>query len=215
VRLNGNKDFRSERLVGYEVGYRQLIVPNFFVDFASFYNNYDHLLSAEPTGNPFVETSPAPQHIVIPFTLGNSLLGRTTGLEIAPDWKPTSWWRLQGSYSFLHLDFRSQPGSKDLSTARSLERSSPNHQIVVQSYMDLTGNVEVQQTFRYASAVPNQGVGAYATGDLRLGWRPAEKIEVSIIGQNLLQPHHFEFAGNPGGLVGIKRAVYARITWQK
>src|SRR6266853_3609571 len=113
LRIIGDGKFTSEHLLSYEAGYRTLLSPTFHFDVAMFYNNYDHLLSLEP-GAPFSETSPSPTHLVVPFFLRNGLMGTTYGIEIAPDWKPTEWWRLQGSYSFLHMDIAKSAGSLDI-----------------------------------------------------------------------------------------------------
>jgi len=51
--------------------------------------------------------------------------------------------------------------------------------------------------------------------DVRFSWRFAGYLELSMVGQNLFQPHHAEFGGDPGGLVEIKRSAYAKITWQR
>jgi len=83
-RIVGDRKFSSEQLIGYEVGYRSLVSPNFYLDVAVFYNNYDDLLSIEP-GAPFSETSPPPAHTVVPLLFRNALFGNTTGVEIAPD----------------------------------------------------------------------------------------------------------------------------------
>jgi len=214
LRLVGDGKFSSEHLVGYEAGYRNLVKPRFYVDIAAFYNNYDDLLSIEP-GTPFAETSPPPLHFVVPLFLRNGLLGTTYGLEIAPDWTPTPWWRLRGSYSFLHIDLARKAGSLDSSTSASTEGSSPQHQLVIQSSLDLSKKLELDQTFRYVSALPSQGVRAYATGDVRFSWRFASDFELSLVGRNLLQPRHAESAGDPGPLVGIKRSIYGKITWRR
>jgi iron complex outermembrane receptor protein len=212
LRFIGDGRFFSEQLVGYEAGYRNLVRPKFYVDIATFYNNYDHLLSLEP-GAPFAESSPPPPHVVVPFLFRNRLLGTTSGIEIAPDWRPTGWWRLGGSYSYLHMDLRRKAGSLDAATARSTEGSSPHHQVVIQSFLDLPKKLEFDQTYRYVSALPAQLVGSYGTADVRLGWRVTRYFGLSLGGENLLQPRHAEFGGDPGGLVGIKRSVYAKITF--
>jgi len=212
-RVVGDRGFSSETLVGYEAGYRSLVKPRFYVDIAAFYNNYDHLLSLEP-GVPFSETSPAPPHTVVPLFFRNGLLGKTSGFEIAPDWTPISWWRLGGSYSYLYMDLKKHSGSLDTRTASSTEGSSPHHQIVIQSSVDLPKRLQFDQTFRYVSALPAQQVGAYGTADVRFSWRAFRSMELSVVGQNLLQPHHAESGGDPGSLVGIKRSVYAKITWR-
>jgi len=212
LRIIGDGKFFSEQLVGYEAGYRSLVRPKFYVDIATFYNSYDHLLSIEP-GAPFSETSPSPAHLVVPFLFRNGLLGATSGFEVAPDWRPTRWLSLAGSYSYLHMDLRKRAGSLDASTVNGTEGSSPHHQAVIQSFINLSRDLEFDQTYRYVSALPAQLVGNYGTADVRLGWRFSRYFGLSLVGQNLLQPHHAEFGGDPGALVGIKRSVYAKVTF--
>jgi outer membrane receptor for monomeric catechols len=63
--------------------------------------------------------------------------------------------------------------------------------------------------------LPNQKVPSYARLDARLGWRLAESVELSVAGQNLLDPCHFEFG--PAYMLNptqAKRSVYGRITWR-
>jgi len=62
--------------------------------------------------------------------------------------------------------------------------------------------------------LPAQLVGSYSTADTRLAWQATRQVEFSVVGENLFQPHHAEFEGDPGPLVGIKRSVYAQITWR-
>jgi iron complex outermembrane receptor protein len=212
--LIGDGNFTSEHLLSYGIGYRGIVGPSLHLDIAAFYNNYNRLLSLQP-GTPFLETSPAPAHSVFPLFVRNGVMGTTYGIEISPDWRPTEWWRLQGSYSFLHMDLTNRPGYSDFSPPASAEGSSPQHQVVAQSFLDLPWNLEFAQTFRYVSALPAQKVKAYSTADVRLGWRPAKSLEFSISAQNLLQPQHAEFSGDPGPLVGIRRSAYAEITWRK
>lgn len=84
-----------------------------------------------------------------------------------------------------------------------------------QSLLNLPRHFEPDTTFRFVSALPAQAVNAYETADLRLGWKFAERMECSVVGQNLLQPFHPEFGGNPGPLVGIKRGAYAKLVWRR
>jgi iron complex outermembrane receptor protein len=58
-------------------------------------------------------------------------------------------------------------------------------------------------------------IPAYFTADVRLGWRPREDLELSVVGQNLLDSPHQEFRSS---LIGynpsvITRAIFGRITW--
>ncbi|HXN50921.1 MAG TPA: TonB-dependent receptor plug domain-containing protein [Candidatus Acidoferrum sp.] len=212
-RISGDRNFSSESLVGYEAGYRSLVGPKFYVDIAAFYNNYNNLLSIEP-GAPFAESSPPPPHAVIPLFFRNGLLGNTAGFEIAPDWTPTRTWRLRGSYSYLHIALNKKASSLDASTANSTQGSSPHHQVAIQSSLDLPKKLEFDQTFRYVSSLPAQLVRAYTTADVRFSWHATRSLDVSVVGQNLFQPHHPEFGGDPGSLVGIERSAYIKLTWQ-
>jgi iron complex outermembrane recepter protein len=214
LRIEGNPKFVSETLLGYEAGYRSLLGPRFSVDVAGFYNDYNNLSSLEP-GALFVETRAPPAHLILPVVYGNGLRGTTSGFEIAPNWKPTNWWRFEASYSYLHIDLKKQPGSRDVSTVSSTVGSSPQHQGVIQSFLDLPGNVELTLAYRYVSALPAQHVNSYGTPDIRLAWQAFRNVEFSVAGQNLLQPHHAEYGGDPGPLIGIKRDIYASITWKK
>ena len=210
LRLTGDGGFTSEELMGYELGYRSTLHPALFVDVAAFFNDYDDLLSVE-ADTPFleIETDPPAFRVILPVLLRNGLVGETTGGEIAPTWAPRDWWRLKGSYAFLRINLTNKPGSIDGSSATSIEGSSPRHQVVIQSLLDLPGNLNLDLTYRYVSALPAPAVKAYSTADLRFGWRFGRQFDLSVVGQNLLQPQHAE----SGSLVGIKRSVYAKFTW--
>ncbi len=216
ARFNANPNFRSEQLRGYETGYRRLLGRNFYVDLAAFFNHYSDLFSEDITGPAFVETNPPPTHLLLPAEFGNGLLGTTEGIEVAPEWKPLSFWRLRGSYSFLEMHIKKSPDSQDIGTAPFIQGSSPQHQATVQSYLDFAKRFSLDLTYRYVSALPALKVGAYSTGDVRFACQLNQQFEFSVVGQNLFQPYHSEFGGtDPGPTVGVKRGVYGQITWKK
>jgi iron complex outermembrane receptor protein len=87
--------------------------------------------------------------------------------------------------------------------------------VAFQSFFNLPKHFELDETLRYSSALPAQAVGSFTTADLRLGWHVGEGLDFSVVGQNLLEPYHYEFGGDPGPLVGIKRTVYGKMTWRR
>jgi iron complex outermembrane receptor protein len=180
---------------------------------ATFFNQYNDLLSVEALP-PVVETSPLPARLVLPLLLRNGLKGETWGFEVAPIWEATSWMRLKGMYSFLRLDTRNKPTSIDLSTVGQTEGASPTNMLTLQSYLRLPGRIELDLTFRHVGELDNPAIPAYSTADARLGFSIREHLGFSIQGRNLFQPSHPEFAGNPGSVVGIRRSVYAQITFR-
>jgi iron complex outermembrane receptor protein len=215
ARFNANTKFAPEQLNGYELGYRRFVRENLAFGIASFYNHYHNLFDEEITGAPFLEDNPAPLHVLLPAQFRNGLLGTTKGLEISPEWRPLSVWRLRGSYSYLYMNISKAPHSGDVGTASGIVGSSPQHEAAVQSSFDLPKNLQLDLTYRYVSELRGQLVPAYSTGDARLGWRFLRQFDLSLIGLNLFKPSHAEFGGDPGPPVGIRRSAYLRLTWSR
>src|ERR1700691_4292003 len=212
VRVDGNRQFRSEELIGYEAGFRTLATSHFYVDLAVFYNDYRDLYSFQ-VGTFFIENSPAP-HAVLPLLTSNGIRGTTKGFEVAPDWKPVSWWELRPSYAHLEMDMEDGPGSNDPTNAANYAGASPRHEVTIQSFVKMPKKLEFDQSYRYISHLPAEAVNSYSTGDAHLRWQATSQLELSVVGQNSFQPEHSEFGGDPGPLIGIKRSVYAEITWR-
>jgi iron complex outermembrane receptor protein len=210
----GNRNLRAERLVAYEGGYRGLWGKRIYFTAAGFHNVYDDLIAQ---GAPFLGTATTPPFppgsLLIGFQYRNGIRGTTDGFELAPEWQPLSWWRFKTAWSYLHVNLDDVPGFDYPLTLTTLHGSSPNSQVVARSLIDLPGHFEFDQIFRYIGALPAQGVEAYETGDVRFGRHLSPGLDVSVVGQNLLQPHHEEFGISPGPNVGIKRGIYAKLVW--
>jgi iron complex outermembrane receptor protein len=201
LRVVGSKNFKAERLVGTEVGYRGLLSEKFYMDVSIFRNDYNDLYGYGH-GQIFDESTPGPKHIVLEEPLANALKGDTAGGEITPDWKPSRWMELKGSYSYLHIYVHDKPGFTD-------------GQNMVRSFFNLPKRVELDATYRYVSALPAQTVKAYSTADARLGWKMSHSWALSVTGQNLVQARHAEFGSDVDTIVGIRRDVYAKLTWTR
>jgi iron complex outermembrane receptor protein len=58
-------------------------------------------------------------------------------------------------------------------------------------------------------------IDAYLTLDVRLAWRPAANWELSLVGQNLLEPSHLEFVQESFTLpTEVERSIYAKLAYQ-
>jgi iron complex outermembrane recepter protein len=215
LRLLGNEDFDAEELRAYELGYRWQVLPNVSVDLAGFHNRYRDLASLE-LGTPFVET--ASGKIIIPITNENRTDGRADGVELQTVLSPTSRWRLTGTYSYVSLHL--QPRGLDLNRGKLLERATPRHQLGLRSSIDLPAGFEMDAQLRGVTAVESspqipagERIPGYAELDVRLAWNDGDRIELSLVGQNLLHDHHAELAtASFGG--EVERAVYARVVYQ-
>jgi len=215
----GNPTLQAERLVSYEIGYRALVHRRFYMDFAGFHNQYHDLIAQGPIALP---TMPAPPLLpagafLLQLQYQNGIRGNTDGGEVGPDWQPTSWWQLKAAYSYLHVHLGYQPAFNDPMnvTLTTLHGSSPNSQAVLRSLINLPHRFELDETIRFVGALPAQQVKAYVTGDLRAGYHDPRGFDLSVVGENLFQPHHGEFGITPGPNVLIKRSVYAKLVWTR
>ena len=52
--------------------------------------------------------------------------------------------------------------------------------------------------------------------DVRVGWQPIKNLELSLVGQNLLENHHPEFRPEILDVPSseIERSVYAKVVWR-
>jgi iron complex outermembrane receptor protein len=209
ARISGNRDFKSEELIAYEVGYRIQPHKRLFIDTTAFYNVYDQLRSAE-TGRP-IPGSP----IIIPLSYRNLGTGESYGIEVAPTWQVIDGWKLSAGYTFLRVQLHRRSGSTD-STSEFAEDDSPQHQFNIRSQLDLPHHLEFDTALYYVDPVPNEKAPGYVRLDLRLGWSPTPNLDVSVAFQNLLDPHHQEF-GSTSPLVAateIERSIYGKLTWR-
>ena len=200
--VQGNPDFESEEVLAYEVGYRIQPHPDLLVDVATFYNVYDNLRSQESLG-----AAPFPRILL------NDLEADTYGVELRTNLQPSQGWRVQVAYAWLEKELRLDPGSKNPFGGLE-EGNDPEHRATLRSILDLPGGFELDGWLRYVSSLPSPIVDAYTELDLRLGWKSAEGLELSLVGQNLLHESHEEFG--PAGPLreAVERSLYGKVTWR-
>jgi iron complex outermembrane recepter protein len=207
VRAVGNRDFESEKVLDYQLGYRTRPLPRLFVDVVAFYNDFDDLLSVEP-GSVFTETRPGVPHFVLPFTFANGLHGESHGVEVAADTALTDWWRLNAAYSYVDVRLRADPDSLD-TTQAAAAGNSPHSMVTLRSLMNLPGRFQLDLVGRYVDNLPALRIGSYVELDVRVARRFGRSVELAVVGQNLLHDHHREFAGG----TEVERGAYGMIRW--
>src|SRR6185437_4908224 len=213
VILQGGKDFQSETVIAYELGYRAQPTSKLQTSLSAFYNDYDHVRSA--TTNSTLNAFGLP----FPFFFQNNVEGQTYGFELSASYQLLDWWRLHCSYDLHKEDVRVKPGKFDINNALN-ETADPQNQFSLRSSMDLPQNIQFDTTLRWVDRLYNNNgatvgtVPSYFELDARLAWRPVKSLELAIVGQNLLHDHHPEY-GFPGpARVEISRSVYGKVSWE-
>ncbi len=187
----------SEELIAYEMGYRVKPNPDLSFDLAGFLFDYNRLIESVSTGAILFEATPTPAHLVFETFNDNVLEGEVFGVELSAQWQPIENWRLSGSYTFTKIDLRptesgivfpqSSGGEGDLDA-----EGEPNHLIHLRSYLNLPHNLEFDTSFYYVSSNSARSIPGYSRVDLRLGWKPIKKLELSLVGQNIFDESHQE-----------------------
>src|SRR5690606_8423479 len=108
---------KSEELLAYEMGYRIQPRDDVILGLSLFYNEYDNLITI-------------PAGAVGDFT--NEGEAQTYGGELAMTWHVAENWRLAGSYSFVKLLMADGPFEG------AHEGHSPEHQVTLRSFLDVT-----------------------------------------------------------------------------
>jgi iron complex outermembrane receptor protein len=213
--LLGNPNIKSEHVIAYEVGYRAEPTDRVSLDVAVFFNSYHGLASFEPAPS-FFDSNSVPSLLVVPIVMGNKVSGTTQGVEASLNWKVTHRWKLSPGYSFLKMNLHTNPASLDTVSVANTEGSNPDHQAQLRSHAELPRGFSWDANAYFVDGLPVQPVPSYTRLDTQVTWRLAERIELNLVGQNLLHDHHAEFNDFLQSVNSslVKRSAYAKITWQ-
>lgn len=208
----GNPDFRTERHVDAEVGYRVAIGSSAAIDVVGFVGRYDGVSTTEPSA-PIVQFVPSPR-VQVNAMFGDGLQATTRGFEIAAHWSPLPAWRLDGSYTGFRLDAELSPTSLDLEQANT-DGNAPRGQWQLRSGFVLGshGNLDIA-VFR-VGRLQQQQVDAYTRADINAEWHVTPRLSLIATGQNLLDDAHAEDAGSGALLLAteVRRSVGMRVRW--
>ena len=178
--LAGGPNFKAERLIAYEVGYRMQPTSQISFSISTFYNMYDNLRSIEPGPGG-----------ALPFTLTNKMKGYTYGVETWGSYRVFDWWRMSAGYNYIKEKLGFDADSRDSNTAA--HGNDPAHQFSARSAVNVAQNLDWDLGLRVIGALASPDVPNYVALDTRIGWTFMKGAELSLIGYNLLDHNHPEF----------------------
>lgn len=198
--IRGGPDFQPERGRVYEIGYRASPHARTTFSFTLFHQDFDDLRGGRlgPAGG---------------FIISNEIEGASTGFEAWALLQATESWRLMAGWLELDSNLRPKAGSTDVGGAAALG-NDPRHTVKLRSSWRVTDDVDFDLGWRYVSALAFlPTVPSYSAADVRLAWRPAKALEVSVTGSDLFNGGHVEFDEH-GLPARIPRAYYAQVRWE-
>jgi iron complex outermembrane recepter protein len=202
VVTHGNRGLDPESLIAYELGLRLKPRPSIWIDSAVFYNSYDNLIGLE-----LIDSDLANNRYDLGYA--NNTSGQTYGMEMALDWKATDKWLLSATYTYLHSLIRENRVADPTLAALIAKGSNPRHSFSIRSYLDVTPKIDFDLWLRYVGRLPERNIDSYTVFDARLAWKFRPDIELSLVGQNLLESGHSEFSS-----LEIERSIYGKIDWK-
>lgn len=210
----GNRQISSEELMAYEVGYRAVVTSDFKFDLSTFFNQERSLIGLTP-GEPSLSEAQGAPHLLVPASFQNNSNMDTFGSELVADWQICSRWRAQFGYTYQFYSF-SPYGSRPGADYRGEERENPSHTASIRSLLNLSETVDLDGMLRFVDSIPQYDIDPFIELDMRFGWRILPNLEISVLGQNLLNNQHEEYTSNfirftPAQ---IQRSVFGKITWQ-
>jgi len=200
--FGGGRDFVSEHLTAYELGYRGQISSTASFSVSAFYNAYDRLRTVEAS-------TPA----VFPLVVLNNMSGSTYGVEMWGNYAPLSWWRLSAGLSTLTKDLHLDSGSRDIFGVQ-FAGNDPSYQASLRSSMDVTDSVALDVDLRAIDDLSSPHVPGYAEADVRLAWRVSDTLELAVTGANLLHARHTEFINPSLPAQEIPRSIDVSARWR-
>lgn len=210
----GNPDIKPETLIAYELGYRILLDQRLSLDVSTFYNDYDHLTTLQADALIPRLDDPVP-HYILPTVTTNNLSAESYGVELDASWQLAENWRITGYYTYFKMHLHQKAGAINVS-GEAGEGKVPQQQFSIRSSLDLLEQIHWDLWLRYVDALPTRNVDAYTTLDTRIAWSPNKQLELSFVGQNLLDSGHVEYTAEFVSVTHstIEPGFYFKVDWR-
>lgn len=211
VMVVGNSDFDSEIVYTYEAGYRYHPGQIFSTDFTVFYSDYSDLYS-------FLSTDGGQAQ-----TFDNVLDAESYGFEASVKYRPVKTLEFDLAYSWLTFEF-SEETSENSIIAKIIESTVPEHQVSLHGSWAMLPTLQVNVWLKYQSDTNMYDAGSFFTSeididaffalDLGLIWQVKDNLEVSLVGQNLLDESRLQYVSESlSPAIEIEREVLLKCTY--
>lgn len=173
-------EFRSEKLVALETGYRGQAGRSTSFSLNLFFNIYDDLRTmAYANGKS------------LPYRPANDMAGHSYGAEAWANRQIARWWRLSAGATWLVKDFHVRDRRLDLSDG-AWAGHDPDYQLQFRSQMTLPHGFTLDAALRSIDGLEDADVAGYTEADARIGWNASDHLELYVAGDNLLHDRHIE-----------------------
>lgn len=192
--IAGGPQFESEKADVMELGYRsQADLWTFSA--TAFASDFEQLRTLEPVG---ADTA---QFL-------NKAAGRSRGLEAWGTLRLGPSWRIDAGGVVQRIRKQWQPDSVDLTAYAGLGTNDPAHYWKVRSTHELSEAMTATLHWRKVGRLPAPAVPSYHELDASLVWQVGPRVELALVGRNLLRPQHLEYSP-AGARQFVARSIHA------
>lgn len=209
LRFEGSRAVKTENLLAIELGARAALGDGWTLDFAAYRSRYTSLVTGRSKSFNLVY-APAPFYypigVIAEAAITNEGSAISKGFEILTTGPITPNWTVDLSYSYIDLKTWAPLNRIVLSD----DQPTPRHQVRASSRLQVTNKVQLDAFAHWVSASKDGKRRAYLDTDLRANWRLNAKLELSVVGNNLLHARRMEYYQDslPLELVAVPRSVY-------
>ena len=203
-----NNDFKSEKLIAYELGYRNQLTDSLSADISAFYNDYERLQTFKFQTIVPVINGIDPPHFLLPVQFTNDMYGTSHGLESALNWMLNENLKISVNYSALRMSLTALEPAQE-----SAELLYPDYQSGLKVFWNINSNWTLDTSAVHIAELAS-GVDAYTRLDINLSGQLTKSLRFNLTGQNLLEKNHREF-GSPDDInaAEVERSIYGKLTW--
>ena len=100
-------------------------------------------------------------------------------------------------------------------SAKIIDRNGINAALraaLSRAIQNITKNIQFDTSYYYVSRYSGASIPEFHRIDLRLGWKPSENLDASLMAQNIGNASHQEFNGGFERGTETQRGLYAKLT---
>lgn len=206
LQQTGDGRAQTEKVNTVEIGARLRPTEESLIELTAFRIFYKGVLDTWQDRSPAVMASPIR---IIPEYLTNVLNGYGEGFEANFRFQPKDWITLKGSWTYLHQNYVDHPiqDNETKWTVLTNKYQDPLNRFHAGLSLNPLENVEFDANLYFNSPFRDGTVRGYHKLDLRLGWRPSNNLEISLVGQDLIRATHL---ANEESIMGYESRIQQR-----
>ena len=206
LRQIGDGRAQTEKATSYEVGARLRPTEDSLIEFTAFRIFYKGVLDTwqnRSATNPFIING------IVPEYLTNVLNGKGDGFEANFRYQPTEWATLKGSYTYLHQNYIDFPiqDAETFWTVKSNKGQDPANRFHIGVSLDPLENIEFDANLYFTGPFREGDIKGYHRLDMRVGWKPVEELEISVVGQDMMKA---SYKSNTDSIMGYASRIQQR-----